>query len=135
MTVVKSDSKKIVEADIFFRAESFANDEEQIAVSQSGGGLLSSLRLFASPVKFFENVFTIANIASAAQLAPSASKDEKFIYVIGVHELGHFLGRVHAKKHSESIMFPTVGLKSVSSPFANYDIDIMQNVYDLHESH
>lgn len=109
MTLVKFDGNRIVEADIYFRARSFEN-HRTLATTQSEGR--------DEPEE--SGKFEPAN----------ARVDAQWIYVIGIHEFGHALGRVHSE-HEESIMFHTVGLDSLKNPFAAYDLDVFSKVYSL----
>ncbi len=104
MTVVKFRRGRIVEADLYIRAESFP-------LSNS-----SSLAL------------TAGEVSGARSLAGSI--DVKWLYVIAVHELGHALGRVHAEDE-DSVMFPTVGLEFLTQPFSQWDLDIFSKAYKL----
>lgn len=104
MTVVKFRRGHIVEADVFFRSESFPLTN------------ISTRGLAASEVE------------GGATLRGSI--DSKWLYVIAVHELGHALGRVHAQDE-ESVMFPSVGLEFLRQPFSQWDLDVFSQVYSL----
>lgn len=109
MTLVKFDGQGIVETDVYFRARSFKT-RSQTQVTQSEVRPDPTTNVTFQPL--------------------SAPVDAQWIYVIGVHEFGHAVGRVHAHEDN-SIMYKTVGLDSLSKPFTSYDRDVFATVYKL----
>jgi len=110
MTLVKFDGEKIVEADVYFRARSFES-RGTLALAQSEDRPDPTLE---TPV-------------FKPQAAPVGAQ---WSYVIGIHEFGHALGRVHAHRE-DSIMYKTVGLDSLKAPFTSYDREIFSSIYSL----
>lgn len=110
MTVLKFSENGIIESDIFFRERSF------------DGSIIQPTSLKQedqTPFKTLE--------------VRDASLNYQWVYIIGVHELGHAMGRVHSKDQ-ESIMFPTVGLSAIRNPFSDSDRNLMGRVYSLHQT-
>jgi hypothetical protein len=105
MTVVVFSSNRIAEADVFFRASSFP---------EKSGSALSATGLDGA----------LTEIASAPI-------EDQWIYVIGLHEFGHALGRVHSHDH-DSLMYPSIGLNFALSPFSEYDVEKFEQVYKVH---
>jgi len=116
MTVVSFNGNKIVEADIFFKADYFSNKDQILTTNPQQDDEESSL--------FFEpdqSVFDLENSTAAQQ----------WMYVVGIHELGHALGRNHIED-KESIMYYSVNLKKLYSPFNKNDVEIFNKAFDTH---
>lgn len=111
MTVVTFRENQVVEADLFFRAKSFATQNTDAMSTAEDTDLLQSLRAMGKSTS-------------------SAGTTLAEVFVIAVHELGHSIGRVHSK-HDESIMFPAVGLGFLRNPIGSYDRGILSSVYKL----
>ena len=111
MTIVISNGTSILETDIFFRAQSYQNTDKAAARLSE----LSAETITPTEVK-------------------TASQDARWVYVIGLHEFGHSLGRVHATDPT-SIMYKSTGLNFVKSPFSNYDLKTFEEVYSLKQDY
>ncbi len=108
MTIVSFYKGKIVEADVFFRGEEFPT-----AVSQGApisGGLSLSAKI---------DILSSSNISSQS------------VYMLALHEFGHSLGRVHTSSHNTSIMYPSVSVRFLTSPFDSFDLTTFAKVYGL----
>lgn len=106
MTVLQFSSEGIIEADVYFKASSYG---------RSPTSLETAVALF-SPSKGY-------------QIA-EADTNSQWVYVLGVHEFGHVLGRTH-NSIKGSVMNAAVGLDLVSNPLGDIDLKALATVYTL----
>ncbi len=111
MTVVRFNQGSIVEADVYFRARSYASRAEIWATT-------SENRASRLPESHRETKLE------------DMSAQDRWLYLIAVHEFGHALGRAHVHDH-DSIMAPAVSMKRLLEPFTNFDLEVLSSVYPL----
>lgn len=125
MTVVLFEKNRIVEADVFFRSRSF-----------DGPVTFPNESLYSSIIGDGNSLLTEAGAGLStepSEITKGSSANVRWAYVIGVHEFGHALGRVHAHQE-DSIMHATVGLDSLQHPFSSFDLDSFSKAYELNGS-
>jgi len=105
MTVIRADPRGLIEADIFFREESF--------------------RLTSAE----ERMDKLSPQETALWIQKSAPENVAWMYKVGAHEMGHAMGLVHTSK--KSIMTPQVSLNPLDKLFTDRDITTIAQVYDV----
>lgn len=129
MTVVGFTKGGIVEADIFFRARSYAgkvyipSNEDSESTPLTTGNRPSVLEPTAA--------HDAVSIEPSSILADSTA-NVQWVYMISLHEFGHALGRVHSD-HDDSIMFPTVSTRDIPKPLSDWDFETFGKVYKLRD--
>lgn len=103
MTVVLFDQDGILEADIFYRASALDD-------------------LTPPPDALATQDFSFGTDYQSRQ----------WVYVLGLHEMGHALGRNH-HKDKDSIMYKSINLGFVQSPFSTVDEEIFGSVYSINQ--
>jgi hypothetical protein len=143
MTLVSFKFGKIVEADVFFkgpsflgssvakyRGTSFFNPDKVLTANNTDKtqlwSRLEKLFLDLSPW----NRTIQGGIIETPMAITSGSTNQKWLYVLGTHELGHLLGLVHSKDKS-NIMYPSVGLSFVKDPVPENVQETLKQAYVL----
>jgi hypothetical protein len=141
MTYVSFKLGQIVEADIFFWAPSFS---DSTASRQNPSN--KHLSFFEIPKKLeknspknfsvaslFSKLFKTQNLAGTITTpleVTNSTTSNKWLFVLGVHEFGHALGRIHSDQ-KRSVMYPSVGLSFVRNPLTEDDLKVFSKAYTL----
>lgn len=125
MTVVLFENGRIKEADVFFRAQSY--DGPVYAPNGAVKAVPAGSKVKETE---FKNVAAGLRADSASHVTDGATANVKWGYMLAIHEFGHALGRIHSK-HTESIMYPSVGIDDIAHPFSEYDLEILGKGYTL----
>ena len=153
MTVTAFSRSGIIEADIFYRAKSFAEKSTSSSASAStkvkissaepadfpGTTLLSGIKEIVS---LGNNIFPDLHIGKNQILqaaydlsSTNTNRIEHSVYMVSVHEMGHALGRCHSDEPA-SIMYPQVsaGTQSIrENPFSDGDLKTFDSSYEVVE--
>jgi hypothetical protein len=139
MTLVAFEAGRIIEADLFFKADSFSENAfakkvQFFDMSKLAENKTEKKSFFSSLLSRFsmfeKNTSSLAGEIIVPQEISVSSTSTKWLFVLGVHEIGHALGRVHSDSKS-SVMYPSVGLSFSRNPLTESDLNMFSKAYTL----